>query len=296
MNSITIKAPAKINLFLEVLGERPDGYTEIRTLLQAVSLYDVITIERAPTGLTLSASDSAVPLDNSNTAARAWGVFCHAVGRELGAKIHLGKKIPIESGLGGGSSDAATVLMGLARLYDVELNRKKLEVLGAAVGSDVPFFFGTGSGLAEGRGERIIDVPLSLNYAILLVKPSYGMSSAEAYAAVRKDLTDVNMRINLKNYDWSMEPEKLCRVGNALERVFFRKYREARLIKEQLAEAGASYAALTGSGSAFFGIFDSIECARIAEAQFPKLWTSAVVPVRIRHLENMQEGLEGWNP
>ncbi|HDR91285.1 MAG TPA: 4-(cytidine 5'-diphospho)-2-C-methyl-D-erythritol kinase, partial [candidate division Zixibacteria bacterium] len=116
MLSLTVKAPAKINLCLKLIGERSDGYTDIWSVVQTVSLFDEIDIEKKESGLSLSSNDSSIPLNESNTVAKAWAVMCQVVGTELGAKIHIGKRIPPQSGLGGGSSDAAAVLIGLCKL------------------------------------------------------------------------------------------------------------------------------------------------------------------------------------
>ncbi|RKZ30844.1 4-(cytidine 5'-diphospho)-2-C-methyl-D-erythritol kinase [bacterium] len=281
MKSVTIHTPAKVNLFLEILGERSDGFTEIRSLMQAVSLYDEVRIEKADKGLVLSASETSIPLDYNNSAAKAWGVFCRVVGSELGAKIHIGKRIPPESGLGGGSSDAAATLAGLSKVYDIKLDTETLMKIGAAVGSDVPFFFGSGTSLVEGRGEKITDIDIEMDYALLLIKPRYGMRTAEAYSLARKTLTDVEPKVKIENYDFNRRIIDLCDIGNALEPVFLSKFPESKNIKDRLLETGASYAALSGSGSAFFGLFEDINTAKTGQKQFPDLWTAVVKPVGI---------------
>ena len=281
MREIELKAPAKINLFLELLGPRGDGFTEIRSLVQTVSLYDIVRIELTDGGLRLSSNNSELPLGAGNTAARAWGVFCQATGGEMGARIHLEKNIPVGSGLGGGSSDAAAVLVGLARLKGLELDRETLTTLGSAVGSDVPLFFGSGCSIISGRGEVVEDVTIPRNYGALLVKPDYGMSTEEAYSAVRKGLTVPASKVNIQTLDFSGGVETFCTRGNDLERALLALHPEAEEIEKRLISAGALCASMSGSGSAFFGIFENLEAAEAAADDFGDMWSAAVEPVEI---------------
>lgn len=291
MDFIKVKAPAKINLFLEILGERDDGFTEIRTVMQSVSLYDELTVRKADSGLVLSADDPSVPLDSSNTVAKAWGALCSAVGRELGAKVEIHKRIPLQSGLGGGSSDAGAVILALRRLFNLKLTRNFLEIIGSAVGSDVPFFFGSGSSLVEGRGEKIKDINLPLDYAVLLVKPNYGMDTSLAYSIARKDLTFKSNKFKIASFDFISRIEEICMCGNSLEKAFYSIHPEAKDIPRRLAECGALYSALSGSGSAFFGIFSDIMEARSARKHFPDMWSSAVHPVQLGNLDLNYNGV-----
>jgi 4-diphosphocytidyl-2-C-methyl-D-erythritol kinase len=282
MKKVTLKAPAKINLFLKILGDRTDGFTEICTLMQAISLYDIITVEKADSGLTLSSNDKSIPLDFTNTVAKAWAVLCQTAGIELGAKIHIEKKIPSEAGLGGGSSDAASALIGLSKIYELELSKDIFVALGSVVGSDIPFFLSSGSSLAEGRGEKVADIELPMDYSLLIVKPSYGMKTSEAYSITKKRLTNRNAEFNIKGLNLcNVTPDVLRTVGNDLECAFFEVHPEAEEIKKRLSDAGATYSALSGSGSAFFGIFEDIESARAAKPKFADVWNAAVYPVKL---------------
>ncbi len=283
MDSVRLKAPAKVNLFLDIIGERDDGYTEIYSLIQAVSLYDEIIIERAASGLSLSSNDSSVPLDNSNTVAIAWAALCHLTGAELGAKIHLAKRIPTESGLGGGSSDSASAIIGLAKIYDLKFDKNTQKAIGAAVGSDVPFFFGTGCSIVRGRGEIIEDYSAPGDYALFLVKPPYGMPTARAYSLAKKALTITDRKSNFNTLTPAMATLELCRRGNDLEEAFLSVFPEAGEIKKRLIGAGAEYAGLTGSGSAFFGLFEDMNSATRAGHKFRDMWRTAVEPVDIRN-------------
>jgi len=281
MKSITLKAPAKINLSLKLLGVRPDDFCEISTLMQAVSLYDEITIEKMESGLVLSCNDSNVPLNSDNTVARAWAALCQLTGAELGAKIHIAKRIPIGSGLGGGSSDAASAIKGLNRLFELNFKRDLMMKVGAAIGSDIPFFFGNGSSIASGRGELIDNVKIPKDYYLLLVKPHFQMNTGELYGIAKKSLT---MRINKSKYISLKDSDdiiSLCSWGNDLEKPFLSVYPEAAKVKDRLVTAGAIVAALTGSGSAFFGVFSNRKCADISSNNFDDMWNSVVKPIEI---------------
>ena len=280
--SVILKAPAKINIFLDILGVRPDGYAEIRSLMQAVSLFDIVRVERAESGLTLSCNDSAVPLDGSNTVAKAWALLCSVLNKEIGAVIDIRKDIPLQSGLGGGSSDAAAALLGMTREWGIHLPREVLSRIGAAVGSDVPFFFGSGTSEISGRGEIVRDVPADRDYAILLVKPAYGMDTAKLYSMAKKGLTGAPSKTNIQSLDYSVGIEDLAARGNALEQPFLELHPEAAEIKERLVRAGASIAAMSGSGASFFGIFEDIFAARAARGFFEDMWCVAVEPVGIQ--------------
>lgn len=281
MDKLKIKAPAKVNLCLKLLGERPDGYTDIWSIVQTVSLFDEIEIERTDSGLALSSNDPTIPLDESNTVAKAWAAICQVIGSELGVKIHLGKRIPSQSGLGGGSSDAAAVLAGINRLYGLGIDIGMLEKIGAAVGSDVPLFFGTGTSLITGRGEIVRDIELEGKYTLLLVKPRYGMSTARAYSIAKKGLTKGRAGNNITPLQPPMSAIEACRTGNDLQEVFLHDYPAAKRIIDKLLSRGAEYAALTGSGSAIFGFFQDYESAKTAVEGFREIWREIVSPVKI---------------
>ncbi len=281
MKSLSLKAPAKVNLCLRLVGERPDGYTDIWSIVQAVSLFDRIDIEKTDSGLALSSNDPSLPLDESNTVAKVWAALCQVVGSELGAGIHLGKRIPVQSGLGGGSSDAATVLMGLRDIYNLDLDSATLAKIGGIVGSDVPFFFGSGSSLITGRGEIVRDIDVDKDYAFLLVKPLYGMSTARAYNIAKKGLTKGGRENIISRLRLPDSALKACRIGNDLQTVFFDDYPAAKRILDRLISNGALHAALTGSGSALFGFFENIETAQIALDKFNDMWCEVVTPIKL---------------
>ncbi|MBR3289908.1 MAG: 4-(cytidine 5'-diphospho)-2-C-methyl-D-erythritol kinase, partial [Clostridia bacterium] len=197
MNALTLNAPAKINLTLDILGTRADGYHELRTVMQTVDLADTVTVERTEDeGITLSLSDPALPCDRRNTAYAAAEVFFAALqkrgGQPFGVRIHVTKIIPQQAGMAGGSADAAAVLRGLNTLAGHPFSPDDLCALGAQVGADVPFCVRGGAALATGIGERLSPVPsLPDNLFIVVCKPPVGVSTGAAYAAVDAALAAV---------------------------------------------------------------------------------------------------------
>ena len=173
---LTLRASAKVNLSLEVLGKRPDGYHEVVTVMHAVDLYDRLTLEAAPT-LSFSSDDPDLPTDERNLVMRAARLLKEAASVEAGARIELKKRIPVAGGLGGGSSDAAAALWGLNRLWKLRWTRARLMELAVGIGMDVPFFLGVGPALATGRGEHLKPLGKTGGYALVLVNPRVGLST-----------------------------------------------------------------------------------------------------------------------
>src|SRR5215831_14410834 len=180
---IALRASAKVNLSLEVLGKRPDGFHEIASVMHAVDLADRLTLEAAPT-VSFHADDPELPTDEGNLVVRAAALLREAAGVEAGAKIELRKRIPVAAGLGGGSSDAAAALWGLSRLWGLGWSRARLAELAVRLGMDVPFFLGPGPALATGRGERLEPLGRMGGYALVLVNPGVSVSTREVYARV----------------------------------------------------------------------------------------------------------------
>ncbi|HEY7869399.1 MAG TPA: 4-(cytidine 5'-diphospho)-2-C-methyl-D-erythritol kinase, partial [Methylomirabilota bacterium] len=181
--AVVLRASAKVNLALEVLGKRGDGYHEIATVLQAVDLADRLRLETADT-LSLHVDDPDLPTDDGNLVMRAARLLQKAAGREAGARIGLTKRIPVAAGLGGGSSDAAAALWGLSRLWKLGWPRARLRELAVELGMDVPFFLGPGRAIATGRGERLAALPGGGGYALVLVNPKVPLSTREVYGRV----------------------------------------------------------------------------------------------------------------
>lgn len=183
-DAVLVWAPAKINLFLEVLAKRTDGYHEIATIMVAVSLYDVLAFSRTEDpSIQLSCDDEGLGVGTENLVSRAAGLLKDKAGTREGARIHLSKRIPMAAGLGGGSSDAAATLAGLNALWELGRSTEDLAGLGAELGSDVPFFFSAPAALCTGRGERIEKLHLGRPLWLVLVCPQAGLATAAVYAA-----------------------------------------------------------------------------------------------------------------
>ena len=258
-----LRTSAKVNLVLEVLGKRPDGYHELSTVMQAVDLFDRLTVETAGT-ITLETSEAALPTDDRNLVVRAARLLREAAGVDAGARIVLDKRIPVAAGLGGGSSDAAATLWGLNRLWGLRWRRERLVELAVKLGMDVPFFLGRGRALGTGRGEVLRPLPGVGGYAMVLVNPGVGLSTQEVYGRVPQG--------------WRAEAEGTRRMLDALKKRsgtgvaaaltnHLERWVEPAMpvighMKAALMAAGALGATMSGSGPTVFGLARSLDQAR----------------------------------
>ncbi len=276
MNTISATAPAKLNLTLEVLGQRPDGYHEIRSVFLAVSLADELRF--APRGdgrIVLDCNDPHLPVDEHNLVVKAALLLRTTSGlpAATGASITVRKNIPVGAGLGGGSSDAAASLLALNRLWDAGASPDELARMGADVGSDVPFFILARSALVSGRGELIAPAAFPRPYHFVLVYPGFPVSTAWAYRALRLELT--------KRPEYSKMLLSRCLAGappdeiagllhNDFEPTVAARHPNVARAKQDLLRAGACGALMSGSGSAVFGIFpDRVSSLGALEAVRP---------------------------
>jgi 4-diphosphocytidyl-2-C-methyl-D-erythritol kinase len=254
LEKISLKAPAKINLYLRVLRKRDDGFHEIETLMQAIDFYDEISLEESAT-LELSCDDPTIPRDADNLALKA-AILMRERYPFPGVSIRLSKQIPVGGGLGGGSSDAAFVMRGLCELFGISPPIEEMKALASKIGSDVPFFLTNGQALATGRGEVLCPVHLPLDYAILLVIPPMSISTAQIYGALKINLTGQHENFLLDN---TVDLSKLLflanRFGNDLETPVLFKFPELGEIKRSLLGTGAFHSLMSGSGSVFYGLF-----------------------------------------
>ncbi|MEW6355618.1 MAG: 4-(cytidine 5'-diphospho)-2-C-methyl-D-erythritol kinase [Planctomycetota bacterium] len=274
-----VLAPAKLNLYLDVLGKRPDGYHDLQTVMHEINLCDAIRLEKRKRVISLACAGLPAPDGPENLVWRAADMFLSETGIKAGVRIKLTKRIPARRGLGGGSSDAAAVLRGMNALYEAGLSDRDLMGLAARLGSDVPFFIQGGTALCEGRGERVKPIQTSAKFHFLLVLPSFGLSTARVYRELtRKDLTPVLADATIllaavKRGDF----ESLSRgVYNRLEKPAFRLRPRLRRIKQYLAAQGCRGVLMSGSGSAVYGVLpdtftaeslaDSIHCRGLGRA------------------------------
>jgi 4-diphosphocytidyl-2-C-methyl-D-erythritol kinase len=257
LERLTLKSPAKINLSLEVLRKREDGYHQIRSLMQAVDLFDELTLEERPDGVTISCEHPGCPADETNLAFRAASLLLQEAGEERGVAIHIRKRIPISAGLGGGSSNAAAALKGVRQLLGLDVPDEKLHQLAARVGSDVPFFLCPGQALAEGRGEQIRPIRIYGGYWLVLVCPGIEVSTAWAYQNTRINLTKERRGVKFGNLeDASGFFQALPGFENDLEEVVGKRHPVIRTIKENLEDSGAVKSSMSGSGPTVYGVFD----------------------------------------
>jgi 4-diphosphocytidyl-2-C-methyl-D-erythritol kinase len=289
---LTVRAHAKVNLDLRVLGVRADGYHELRTVFQTIELHDTLVCSEKPGPFTLKCRNPGVPLDASNLVWKAAAALWTALGRggEIrDAVVQIDKKVPVEAGLGGGSSDAAAALIALGRLWGgapVTLLRE----VGATIGSDVPFFLSGGTALGLGRGEEIyplVDLP---PHYVVIVRPPFGVSTAEAYAWYDEDRAAglrENREFQTLPVPW---PSRAAQMVNDLEPPVLRRHQEIGAFKMQLREAGATAAAMSGSGSAVFGLFRGRLAAERAAKRLSRNGARALVTRTLTRAEHERRG------
>ena len=261
MDSFTLPAFAKINWFLRVLGRRDDDFHEICTAFQIVSLHDKLTFSESDEIL-LTCDQPDMPVDERNLIFRAAQALRENFGIKTGARIHLEKRIPAPGGLGGGSSNAAVALLGLIKLWRLEINFEGLCEIGARIGSDVPFFFFGGTALGAGRGTLVLPVDEIEEKFMLVVTPPVDVETGRAFARLNAPrLTNQSPESILKHC--RSEAEKLnlrhCILENDFERSVFKIEPEIKLVKEKLLELGARRALMSGSGASVFAVFDNDE-------------------------------------
>jgi len=260
-----IRAPAKVNLSLRVVGKRRDGYHLIDTIMVPVDLYDEIEIARARPGakISITCDDPKIPAGEKNLAYKAAALLLGKDAAKTPVAIHIKKRIPAGAGLGGGSSDAAAVLVGLNRLLRLKRNRRQLLRLAAKIGADVPFFIIRRPARARGIGERLKPLKSPGRLWLIIAYPGFPVSTAWAYRSLSFKLTKNIVKTSLNRHVWPLRGSTFELV-NDLEKPVFRRYPKVARLKRKLAEAGAAGTLMSGSGSSVFGIFSSGDKARRA--------------------------------
>jgi len=283
------KSPCKVNLILNILGKRADGFHELETVMQPVNICDEMTFERAGTGLQLTCSNPELPTDAKNLVHRAATSFLSAVKISDGVRIHLQKNLPLAGGIGGGSANAAVTFTALNELFGSPLPLERLHELAAALGSDVPFFLYDKPALATGRGEKVQTLenfPALKGKAFFLAHPGFGISTPWSYQNLARFPEALNGKAGraeklvsaLQSNDW---PAVTDGIYNSLEAPAFDKFPVLALYKEFLRENGALVSLMSGSGSTTFAIMENLAAAdSLAEkfkAQFGRNgWTATV--------------------
>ncbi len=259
-----LASPAKINLFLQVTGKRPDGYHEIFSLMCPIGLYDSIELTFEGEAMAVECNRPDVPEDETNLVCRAAKMFFDGLGvRSPGMRFRIEKKIPVGAGLGGGSSNAASVLKGLNSLSGKPFSLEKLQELGLGVGADVPFFILCKPAVATGIGEKLRLYPGLPEYKVVLVYPNIKVSTAHVYKNLKLGLTNCEKKLKnaiFKNQGFDIR-NHLC---NDLETVAEQWHPEISQIKRTLRENGANGVLMSGSGSTVFGLFEREDEAKLA--------------------------------
>jgi len=270
-------SPAKVNLYLEVLSKRPDGYHEIQTLMQRVDLSDEVEIDLGGRGIRLVSEGGEVPEGMDNLACRAARIFCEEFGMRGDLRIRLKKKIPVAAGLGGGSSNAAAVLMGLNELLPAGGDGERLMALGARIGADVPFFIFQKPALARGIGEKLTAVNLPGPLWFLLLVPPFRISTAWAYQAYDRLSGQKKEPMRIKD-SYGELADLLPVMKNDLEAAALTRHPQIARMKEELLTQGARGALMSGSGPVTFGLFPTREDAERAEKglTLPAGWKTVI--------------------
>lgn len=253
-NALVIPSPAKINLFLKVVGRRPDGYHEIITLLSRIALFDTVVLAFDQPSISVDCSHPRVPEDRSNLAYQAASLFFEALSTHDGVAIYIDKVIPVAAGLGGGSSNAAAVLMGLNQHYGLPLKGVELMEIALKVGADVPFFLFRHVAVARGIGENLLAYDEVPPLSVVLVCPRFEVPTAWVYKNLNLRLTNGGKKFTIQRFDQDLSSIKDF-LFNDLEQVTITKFPEIKTIKEALLDVGAQTALMSGSGPSVFGLF-----------------------------------------
>lgn len=260
MQKIDIDAKAKINLTLDVLSKRPDGYHEVEMIMQSIDLKDHLIIELIPQKkIELSTNCKDLPVDERNIVYKAANLMINEFDLDAGVKIKLVKEIPLAAGLAGGSSDAAATMLGINELFDLKKSKQELMILGKEIGADVPFCIHGGTALARGIGEKIMPLKPIPEMKLLLIKPPFFVSTKDVYN--RLDIKNIEKRPDNKKVIRAIEDQDICQISkglcNVLEEVTFDIHPELLKIKNWLLKNKALGSLMSGSGPTIFGIFEN---------------------------------------
>lgn len=257
MREYQMKAYAKINLGLDVLGRLENGYHEVKMVMQTVEIYDELSFEKTESGIVVSTDSGELPTDENNLIYKAAKLMMDTYGIKEGVRIHLQKNIPIAAGMAGGSTDAAATMKGMNRLFDLDCNLKELMDLGVKIGADVPYCILGGTALAEGIGEKLTALPPAPDCFLLVAKPDINVSTKYVYEHL--DAEGVSEHPDIDGMVQAIEEGSLDgvikRMGNVLENVTVKAYPIIDEIKNRMKELGAVGSLMSGSGPTVFGIF-----------------------------------------
>ena len=265
-SAFTLPSFAKINLHLQVIGRRSDGFHDLCTVFQSVSLHDTIEISPAD-DIIMTCGDERVPSGRRNLVYRAAELMREKFGVDHGAKIHLEKRIPAPGGLGGGSSNAATAILALRRLWNLDVDLSDLHDLAEGLGSDVPFFLYGGTALGMGRGEIVEPIEDFREQFVLVVTPDVAVATRDAFKRLKvRSLTKQESKriLQICRFDLESADFKYTSFKNDFEITVFAEYPEVERVKNTLLDLGAERAMLSGSGGSVFAVFDKEETRQAA--------------------------------
>ncbi|HKK70571.1 MAG TPA: 4-(cytidine 5'-diphospho)-2-C-methyl-D-erythritol kinase [Candidatus Krumholzibacteria bacterium] len=282
---IVARTPAKVNLHLEVLYQREDGYHEIETIFQALDLYDTITFEATNGPIHVTCAQPGVPNDRTNLCHRAAKMVRNRTGVRAGASIHIDKTIPVAAGLGGGSSDAAATLLAVQRLWGLDLDDDDVLHMATTLGADVPFFLRGGVALGRGIGEQLTPLNASGMGVFLLVTPPMSLSAADAYEGLRMGLTRHTPKVNLQTIKalLSRFPDRMWPGHNRLADFVFPTHPQLRRLHLMLLDTGPRLAMLSGSGPTVYAVYATIEEAESARERLSPTGYATRIARPIRH-------------
>ena len=270
MDEIKLKALAKINLGLDVVRRREDGYHEVRMVMQTIHLYDQLLIQKSETpGIQIHSNLSFLPVNENNLVYKAGKLLMDEFDIHTGVSVELNKHIPVAAGMAGGSTDAAAMLYGMNQLFGLKLKRKDLMERGVQIGADVPYCIMRGTALAEGIGEKLSSLPPMVKCPVLIAKPAVSVSTKFVYQNLKLNEQtphpDIEALItDIRNSDL----DNICAdMGNVLETVTIPNYPVIAQIKEQMLKSGAKASMMSGSGPTVFGLFGDEETAQRARAE-----------------------------
>ena len=266
MENCVKKAYAKINLGLDVIGRLPNGYHEVRMIMQTVGIYDVLTLKKIPEGIVVTTDNGDLPTDEDNLIYKSARLMLEQYRLPGGVSIHLEKNIPIAAGMAGGSTDAAATFIGMNELFEVGAGEEELRELGVKVGADVPYCIMGGTALAEGIGEKLTPLPAPQDCYLLIAKPDINVSTKYVYEHL--DAEGVEKHPDIDGMIEALKQGSLTgiveRMSNVLENVTVKKYPVIQEMKQNMLDNGALGSLMSGSGPTVFGIFDERESAEKA--------------------------------
>lgn len=269
MKKVTIKSQAKINLGLNIVSKREDGYHNLETIFYPISLADIMIFERSDSFYFETDSEELNATIDSNLISRAVRALEQTARKKMNIIIHLQKHIPIGAGLGGGSSNAATTLVALNELLHLNISNEKIREIALSLGSDVPFFLKPKTSYAEGRGELLHRIHFEIGKPVLIVNPMIHISSRWAYSQIIPQASEFSLK-SLDNNKIVNFSELKGKVKNGFEEAVFLNYPEISVLHTKLYELGAEFVLLSGSGSSVFAIFPDIRAAHFASLQMPE--------------------------